>query len=140
MAPKIAERVLAGWIEKMEERESAYELLKRGKELLESGNPAQAAVVLERAKEIEPKKGSIREALAQAYYNYRQYSSSLREFQEAIEIDPTNHYAHFGLGLCLKKLRQEAEAQKHLKIALAMKPDSELYRQALADLEGSGKD
>lgn len=120
----------------MNNQESAYDLLIRGKELLESRDPAQAAVVLERAKRIEPEKGSIREALAQAYFNYREYGSSMAEFEKSIEIDPTNHYAHFGLGLCLKKLGKALEARKHLKLALAMEPASELYQKTLEELVG----
>lgn len=119
----------------MNDQENAYDLLKRGKELLEGRNPAQAAVVLERAKQIEPEKGSIREALAQAYFNYREYGSSMAEFEKAVEIDPTNHYAHFGLGLCFEKLGKTLEAKKHLKLALAMEPNSELYQKTLADLD-----
>jgi tetratricopeptide (TPR) repeat protein len=120
----------------MNNQENAYDLLRRGKELLESRNPAQAAVILERAKRIEPEKGSIREALAQAYFNYREYVSSMAEFEKSIEIDPTNHYAHFGLGLCLRKLGKAIEAGKHLKLALAMEPDSELYQKTLEELAG----
>ncbi len=98
---------------------------------MESKNPAQAAVILERAKMLEPEKGSIREALAQAYYNYQQYVLAREEFKKAIEIDPTNHYAHFGLGLCLDKTGNITEAKRHLKLALAMKPGEELYRRTL---------
>jgi len=114
--------------------ESAYELLQRGKELLESRNPAQAAVVLERAKKLEPEKGSIREALGQAYYNFRDYQSARAEFEKATEIDPTNHYAHFGLALSLKHLGDKIGALKHLKIANAMEPNSEIYQNAFARL------
>lgn len=117
------------------EKESAYGLLKRGKKLLKEGNPAQAAVVLERAKRKEPQKGSIREALGRAYYNYKQYELAEDEFEKAVEIGPTNHYAHFGLGLCLNHLGQKFRARKHLKIAVAMKPDNEDYQKALDKIE-----
>lgn len=117
--------------------ETAYELLQRGKELLQTGNPAQAAVVLERAKRVYPHKGSIREALGQAYYNYSQYHLAKEEFKKAIEIDPTNHYAHFGLGLCLQKLGKRNRALRHLKLALSMEPDSKDYQKALQSVESS---
>ncbi|HAW60339.1 MAG TPA: hypothetical protein DCW86_02560 [Actinobacteria bacterium] len=116
--------------------ETAYSLLEKGKELLKTGNPAQAAVVLERAKKIEPNKGSIREALARAYYNYGQYVMARCEFKKAIEIDPTNHYAHFGLGLCFKKSGDRHGALRHLKLAVAMEPGIEVYRRALDELMG----
>lgn len=118
------------------DKECAYELFMKGKQLLKERNPAQAAVLLERAKRIEPEKGSIREELAQAYYNYKQYESAKREFGKAIEIDPTNHYAHFGLGLCMNHLGLEVGARKHLRIALAMEPESLDYKKALEKIEG----
>ena len=117
--------------------ENAYDLLHRGRKFLKEGNSAQAAVVLKRAGKIEPEKGSILEALGQAYYNYKQYYLAKDEFEKAVEIDPTNHYAHFGLGLCLNHLGQKVFALKHLKIALAMEPDSEDYQKALKKVKGS---
>ena len=45
------------------EPETAYDLLQRGQALLEGRHHAQAAIVLERADRLEPRKGSILEAL-----------------------------------------------------------------------------
>lgn len=120
--------------------ETAYELLQRGKELLESRDPAQAAVVLERAKKLEPEKGSIREALARAYYDYGQYELAQAEFERAMEIDPTNHYAYFGLALCLRHLGDKIGALKHLKLAVAMEPGSEIYQSTFARLKSEFQD
>lgn len=114
--------------------ESAYSLFQRGKELLETDNPAQAAVLLERAKKRFPDKGSIREALGRAYYNYGQHDLAAREFRKAVDIEPTNHYAHFGLGLSLRKLGRMAKARGHLKLAVAMEPRIDYYRLVLERL------
>ena len=110
--------------------ETAYSLLLKGRQLLRTKNPAQAAVVLERAKKLEPRKGSIREALGQAYYNYGQYHLAKKEFKEALNLDPTNHYAHFGIGLCFNRTGNTTAACGHLKLAIAMEPD-ERYKEAL---------
>ena len=115
--------------------ENAYSLLARGHQLLEERHAAQAAIVLERAKELEPNKASIREALARAYYNSGRFESSTKEFDKALEIEPTNHYAHFGIGLCFSKLGDRAAALRHLKIAIAMEPD-ERYKEALIRIFG----
>jgi Flp pilus assembly protein TadD len=115
--------------------ENAYSLLAKGQRLLETRHPAQAAVVLERAKDLEPNKASIREALARAYYNYGQYQLSKKEFTRALEIEPTNHYAHFGLGLCFSKIGNKMGARRHLRIAIAMEPD-ERYEEALKRIVG----
>jgi tetratricopeptide (TPR) repeat protein len=118
-----------------DERETAYELLQRGNELLRGRHHAQAAVVLERAARLEPRKGSVIEALARAYYNSGQHARAADAFTALLEIDPTNHYGRLGLGLSLERLGRLAEARTHLRLAVAMDPGSETYRRALERLE-----
>ena len=117
------------------ERETAYGLFKRASTLLKRRHHAQAAVLLERANRLEPGKGSIVEALARAYYNSGQHARAAEAFRELIEIDPSAAYGHFGLGQSLKQLGQPDEARVHLRLAVAMAPDSDLYRNALARLD-----
>ena len=112
-------------------RESTYELLQRGHELLRRRHHAQAAIVLERAARNEPGKGSILEALGRAYYNSGQHERSRVTFEELLEIDPSGHYAHYALGQSLKQLGRLREARTHLRLAVALSPDSSLYRRAL---------
>ena len=118
-----------------EERESAYALLQRGHELLRRRHHAQAAVVLERARRLEPARGSIMEALGQAYYNSGDFGRAAEAFARLVEIDPVAAYGHFGLGLSLKRLGRRDRARGHLRLAVAMAPDSELFRHALQRLE-----
>lgn len=101
-------------------RESAYELLKRGEELLESRNPAQAAIVLERARKQEPHRSSIREALGRAYYDSGRFVRALGEFHYVIEHYPTNSYAHYCMARCAEKLGDEQLSRKHYRLAGAM--------------------
>ena len=49
-----------------------------------------------------------------------------------LELDPVNDYAHFGLGLCLLRQGDRLGARRHLKLAVAMRPDQADYRDALA--------
>ncbi|GFP19184.1 hypothetical protein HKBW3S03_00689, partial [Candidatus Hakubella thermalkaliphila] len=79
--------------------ELAYSLYQKGLKLLKLNRPGQAILFLEEAKNLEPGKGSIREALARSYYNCRRFDLAREHFEKAIEIDPTNDYAYFGLGL-----------------------------------------
>jgi Flp pilus assembly protein TadD len=109
----------------------AYERFMEGQELL-SWNPQGAIVALERARELEPEQGSIREALARAYFRTRRFADAEAEFAKAVELDPVNDYAHFGLGLCATRAGDAARARGHLKLATVMRPDSEDYRDALA--------
>ena len=115
-----------------DERETAYDLLQRGEELLHRRHHAQAAIVLERANRLEPHRQSILEALGRAYFNSGQPELSRRTFRELLELDPSAHYAHYALGQSLKRLGRRDEARTHLKLAVALSPRTPLYRQALA--------
>ena len=119
------------------EAETAYELLQRGQALLEGRHHAQAAIVLERADRLEPGKGSILEALGRAYYNSGQADRAATTFEALLGIDPSSHFGHFALGQSLKRLGRRREAATHLRLAVALSPDTQLYRDALARL-GSG--
>jgi Flp pilus assembly protein TadD len=118
-----------------EGREAAYELLQRGHSLLRDRHNAQAVVVLERAVRIEPRKGSILEALARALYNSRQYARAAETFGLLLEVDPSTAYGYLGLGLSLERLGRLSEARTQLRLAAAMNPASATYRRALARVE-----
>lgn len=108
-----------------------YELLTKGRNLLEAKRSDEAVEVLQLARELEPEKGSIREALARALYDSRQTARATEEFQAAVDLNPADDYAYFGLALCKARLGNRKSAAGLLKIALAMKPNSENYRRAL---------
>jgi Flp pilus assembly protein TadD len=112
--------------------ESAYEAFQEGTRLLESENPHAAVVALERARDLEPDKASVRETLARAYFRTGRFPAACEEFARTVEIDPVNDYAHFGLGLCLLRQGDRLGARRHLKLAVAMRPDQADYRNALS--------
>jgi tetratricopeptide (TPR) repeat protein len=109
----------------------AYYLFKKGKILSKKGEFLKAIMFLEEARTLEPKKGSIREILASSYYNCGFYESARKHFLTALEIDASNDFAHYGLGLCLLKENKTGEAKGHLKIAAIMNPESKKYKEAL---------
>jgi tetratricopeptide (TPR) repeat protein len=119
-----------------DDRESAYALLRRGQSLIRRRHHAQAAIVLERAARLEPRRGSILEALGRAYYNSAQHERSRETFEAILEIDPSAHYAHFALGQSLKRLGRTREARTHLRLAVALSPSTAMYRSALARMPG----
>ena len=80
--------------------EPVYDLVVRASDFLRRGHPHQAALLLSRAKLAEPEKGSIREALGRALYLSGRTAGARREFAKAVQLDPVNDYAHFGLALC----------------------------------------
>jgi tetratricopeptide (TPR) repeat protein len=113
------------------DHETAYGLFQRGEALLGRRHHAQAAIVLERAARLEPGKASILEALGRAYYNSGQHERARATFASLLEIDPSAHYAHYAAGQSLKRLGRTREARTHLRIAVALSPDTSLYRGAL---------
>ena len=117
-------------------KDDAYSLLMKARQLLTDRHPHQAAIVLERAIVLEPEKTSIRESLARALFNSGQTARAKEQFQIMVDADPSNDYAHFGLALCQAKTGERRAATGHLKIAVAMRPDSEIYRTALSVLGG----
>jgi Tfp pilus assembly protein PilF len=116
-------------------RETTYTLWQRGCALLSERHFHQAAVVLERARALEPGKASIREALARAYYSSGRPARARAEFEAALEIEPTNDYAHFGLALCLERTGEISTARGHAKLAVVMRPEDENYRRALERID-----
>jgi len=113
-----------------------YDLVSRAGVFLRTGHPHQAAMLLARAKLLEPEKGSIRETLGRALYQSGRAARARREFAKAVQIDPANDYAHFGLALSCARTGQRARAIGHLKLAIAMRPGVEEYREALARIAG----
>jgi len=109
----------------------AYNRFQDGSRLLADGHPHAAAVALEAARDLEPDKASIREALARAYFRSGRFRDATAEFAKAVEIDPVNDYAHFGLGLCLLRAGDRPAARGHLKLATVMRPEADEYQAAL---------
>jgi Flp pilus assembly protein TadD len=112
-----------------EERgEKVYDLYRRGSELLEHGDFSAAAIPLEQAREMEPEKSSIREALGRAYFRTGRYEAAAAEFHAVVERYPVNDFAHFCLGRSLEKSGRRREARKHLALAASLRPERADYR------------
>src|SRR3954452_12600852 len=91
-----------------------YELFQNGTKLLERRDFHAAAVPLRRARDLEPDKTSIREALGRALFGSQRYSEAATEFEAIVERAPTNDYALFCLGRSLQQLGRHQEARKPL--------------------------
>ena len=115
-----------------DDRDSAYELFRRGSKMLADRHPGAAAVLLERALALEPGKASILEALGQAYFNQGDHARAAERFAAIVDADPLAHYAHFGLGLSRARLGDVRAARRHLRMAVFLKPENESYQRALA--------
>jgi Flp pilus assembly protein TadD len=113
-----------------------YDLFSRGVGFLREGHPHQAAMLLARAKLLEPEKASIREALGRALYMSGRAARARREFAKAVQIDPASDYAHFALALACERTGERKRAIGHLKLAIAMRPGTPDYERALDRLAG----
>jgi Flp pilus assembly protein TadD len=108
--------------------DDVYDLYVRGKALLEDGHFHQATVPLAKARDLEPDKTSIREALGRAYFRSSHFEEARAEFEAVVERAPTNDYALFCLGRALMQLGRDAEARKPLTLAACMNPKRRDYR------------
>jgi Flp pilus assembly protein TadD len=108
--------------------DDVYDLFMRGTALLEDGHFHQATVPLAKARDLDPDKTSIREALGRAYFRSRHFEEARAEFEAVVERAPTNDYALFCLGRALMQLGRTAEARKPLVLAAGLNPARRDYR------------
>jgi predicted Zn-dependent protease len=108
--------------------ESVYDLYQRGCELLGHGDHQAAIVPLSKARDLEPDKDSIREALGRALFHAQQYDRAAAEFQRLVERTPTNDYAQFCLGRSMQLLGRHREACSPLALACSLRPERADYR------------
>ena len=113
------------------EPEDTYSWYRRGLDLLSRGSPAAASQLLQRAAQAEPGARSVLEALARAQFGARRYREAAASFRQIVEANPSDDYAHFGLGLALARSGDPAGAAEYLAIAAAMRPGLRHYTDAL---------
>ena len=111
-----------------------YDLFQQGREHLKKGMAAQATVALEKARNREPEKASIREALGIAYFRIQRYDAAESEFRKVLELSPADDYAHYALGRCLEKQGRDHEANGHYKLASSLRPGEQTYESRIRDL------
>lgn len=105
-----------------------YDLFQRGTALLDAGDHDAATVPLSKARNLDPGKTSIREALGRALFGAGRYAEAAQEFDAVVEIAPTNDYALFCLGRSLQQMGRHAEASRPLALAARMRPERRDYR------------
>ena len=109
--------------------ESAYDLFTRGTKLLEDGDFHAATVPLSRARDLEPDKTSVREALGRALFRSQRYEDAVTEFSAVVDRAPTNDFALFCLGRSLQLLGRHDEARHPLALASNLRPERRDYRK-----------
>ena len=118
--------------------DDVYELFTAGRKHLADGEWLRAIPPLERARDLEPYKGSIRESLGVAYLRARRFVDAEAELQVAVELAANDHYAYFLLGRAQEGLGRLELARGSYKLACWLRPSSDTYRQALDALPKAG--
>ena len=108
--------------------EGAYELFKKGSELLEAGDFMAATIPLERARSLEPDKSSIREALGRAYFRSARFEQAAEEFAAVVERHPVNDYATSAWAARSRTPAARQAARRHAALAANMRPDRKDYQ------------
>ncbi len=83
---------------------------------------------LSRARDLEPDKASIREALGRALFHAQRYEGAAKEFEAVASTTPTDDYALFCLGRSMQLLGRHREACQPLALACSLRPDRTDYR------------
>jgi Flp pilus assembly protein TadD len=101
--------------------------------LVNMRRPLDALAALAPVLEAEPDKPSVQLLAGRAYLGSAQLRRAEEAFRRVIELDPTDHYAHFALGRALQRQSRFVEARLQLRLATAMNPVPE-YHEALNEV------
>ncbi len=69
------------------------------------------------AAELDPDNAEPVELIATVYYRQKRYADAVREFERALQIDPTVAEVYYPLGLAYAQIGEKAKSQRCLEIA-----------------------
>ena len=78
-----------------------------------------------------PRRDPCASRCARPDFTSARFADAEREFRAALDLEPVNDYAHYGVGLCRLRAGDRAGARAHLRLAAVMRPDNADYREAL---------
>ncbi|SHL03720.1 Tetratricopeptide repeat-containing protein [Pseudonocardia thermophila] len=113
--------------------EGLFESFRRAEALVANSRPLDALAALGPVLESRPDDASVQLLAGRAYLNSAQLSRAQQAFERVLELDPSDHYARFGLGKALHRQGRLPEAHAQLKLAAAMAPRPE-YQEALGEV------
>jgi Flp pilus assembly protein TadD len=113
--------------------DGTFESFRRAETLLSQRRPLEALRELAPVVEAAPDTPSVHLLAGRAYLGSAQLNRAERAFLRVLELDPSDHYAHFALGRTLQRQGRLTEAKTQLKLAAAMNPLPE-YQEALGEV------
>ena len=103
--------------------------------MVENGQNVDAALSLaQSARRGLPNSPSTADTLAWVFYHKGTYSTARDLLEDALKADPNNASIHYHLGMTYSKLNEKADAELHLKKAVALAPDTQTGKDASAAL------
>ncbi|MBC8090718.1 MAG: tetratricopeptide repeat protein [Pseudonocardia sp.] len=106
---------------------------RRAEMLVARSRPLDALQALAPVLDSRPNDVSVQLLAGRAYLNSAQLLRAEEAFIRVVELDPTDHYARFGLGKALQRQGRLQEAHAQLKMAAVMDPRPE-YQEALGEV------
>jgi tetratricopeptide (TPR) repeat protein len=110
-----------------------FESFRRAETLLAQRRPLEALRELAVVVAAAPDSPSVHLLAGRAYLGSAQLRRAEEAFLRVLELDPSDHYAHFALGRTLQRQGRLAEAKTQLRLASAMNPLPE-YQEALGEV------
>jgi tetratricopeptide (TPR) repeat protein len=113
--------------------DDTFESFRRAETLLAQRRPLEALRELAVVVAAAPDSPSVHLLAGRAYLGSAQLRRAEEAFLRVLELDPSDHYAHFALGRTLQRQGRLAEAKTQLRLASAMNPLPE-YQEALGEV------
>ena len=111
-----------------------FDAFRMGEELLISRFPRDAARVLRKVVDAEPRHAAAWELMGRAHFAAAQLKPAEEAFRRLAELEPTSAWAQTALGLALDRQNRHDEAAVHHRVAAAMgASDRDTTRVGLVD-------
>lgn len=92
----------------------------RGDVLYLVGRQQEAEKSMQAALEADPAHSASQYALGRIYYQQNRFPEAIKLLASLVEREPSNYRAHDNLALCYVAVKQDADAMRHFKQALAL--------------------
>ncbi len=115
-----------------DEPNNRFATLRAGTALLKAGQHTAAVPRLKRAVELDPARAEARYVLGEALLHLGRFAEATPQWMELVRLQPRRFEAWANLAAALHGDGQSAQAADAVKRALALAPDEEPLRQALA--------
>ena len=93
----------------------AISLMKREKDARTGGDPRAAQTLLEKSVRLDPKYGAAYVALGALAFQRGDFAQAVKDYQQAIAVNPQLSEAHYRLSLAYKRTGDDAAAKREME-------------------------